>query len=250
MEQGNSASPPYGPTANLKAIFDTWRDRSMPEQLGKEWLERIGLSAHLSTKNMHALRYLGLVDDLGFTTDVAQRLRTATSEEYPSVLEEIIRKSYRKVFEIRNPSIDSRTRIDDAFRHEQPQAQRSRMVACFLGLCALAGMPLKEAPPQRDGAARRANSPPVKRSRVETATTELPRKVSAADAPPVPQEAPPTRPIEYNTGLNPVLAGLLKSVPDLDTAEELEEWYLVFKAAFLFVKNMASKTKSESSIVA
>jgi hypothetical protein len=242
MEHANTISPPYGPTANLKAIFDTWRDRSMPEQLSKEWLERIGISPFLAAKNLQALRFLGLIDESGFTTDTAQRLRTASSEEYPPVLEEIIRKAYRKVFEIRNPTVDSRTRIDDAFRHEQPQAQRSRMVACFLGLCALAGIPLKEAPPQRDAPARRVNAT-AKKARTEApgALDARPQSVPARALPPEEPRMPGA-----SITLNPVLAGLLKTVPEIESADDLDEWYQVFRAAFLFVKNMAAKSKSEA----
>jgi hypothetical protein len=215
----------------------------MPEIVSKDWLERMGVSSNLTAKALHALRYLGLIDDKGYTTEAAQRLRTATSEEYPSVLEEIIRKAYRKVFEVRNPSVDSRTRVDDAFRQEQPQAQRSRMVACFLGLCSLAGIPLKEAPPVRDLVARR--SPPasagVKRPRESPVPQEPP--------PPEPRRATPTH--QATAGLrfptvSPVLAGLLETVGGLETAEDLDEWFQVFRAAFVFVRNQASKNKSEA----
>jgi len=244
MEQGNIASPPYGPAANLKTIFDTWRDRSMPDQLGKEWLERIGLSSNLTAKNLHALRFLGLIDDAGYTTAVAQRLRGATSEEYPSVLEEIIRKAYAKVFEIRNPSIDSRTRVDDAFRLELPQAQRSRMVACFFGLCAMAGIPLKEAPPLRESQTRKSSSLPSKRLRTDMASPIDSTRVATL-MPTYHEPETQSRNLEAIKPFNPVLDGLLRTVPSIDSAEELDEWYQVFRSAFLFVRSMASKTRNE-----
>lgn len=141
--------PPYGPPANLKTIIEFWRDRNMPEQITKDWLTRIGLSPNLTSQNLLALRYLDLIDENGNTTEAAERLRVARSDEYPSVLEGIVRKAYAKILEFADPSKDSKTRITDAFRQEQPSAQRSRMVTCFLGLCAMAGIPLKEAPPTR-----------------------------------------------------------------------------------------------------
>jgi hypothetical protein len=239
MDDESKLSPPYGPAANLKTIFDTWRDRSMPEIVSKDWLERIGISPNLTAKNLHALRYLGLIDDSGYTTDVAQRLRTATSEEYTTVLEEIVRKAYRSIFAIREPAVDSRNRIEDAFRTEQPQAQRPRMVACFLGLCVLAGMPLKEAPPARE------TSSPKKGPAVQRKPREAPEPAPspAAEAPRATDNRP--RQLVRPDALDPVLGGLINTVPQIETVAELEEWYQVFRAAFSYVKTMREKNKSE-----
>lgn len=242
MYAETNESPPYGPAANLKTVFETWRDRSMPESVGKEWLERIGISPNLTAKNLHALRFLGLIDAEQYTTSVAQRLRTATSEEYPVVLEEILRRAYHRVFEIRNPSVDSRTRIDDAFRHEQPQAQRSRMVACFLGLCALAGIPLKEAPPVRDSPSRRGSASGSKKPRESVAASD-PAPPRFSEVRTVFQSPPPAR---ASGAFNEILSGLLKAVEDLESVEELDEWFQVFRATFLFVRSRTDKAKSEA----
>jgi len=236
--------PPYGPVANLKTIFNTWRDRSMPEQVDKDWLERIGISPHLTAKNLHALRFLGLIDDLGFATPVAGRLRVASAEEYPSVLEEIIRKAYRFVFEIRDPAVDARNRIEDPFRKEMPQAQRSRMVALFLGLCQLALMPLKEAPPTR--APRDGKQAPRKPREMSAAaadnlqpllerSSELRRVDSAVS---VLREAP---------GLDPILRQLINTLPQIDSADELDKWYTVFRSAFSLVCDLKAKAAVEAS---
>ncbi|GAC1428667.1 MAG: hypothetical protein NVSMB5_23320 [Candidatus Velthaea sp.] len=138
--------PPYGPPSNLRTIFAAWRDRRMPLSIGREWFERIGLSGNLAPRNLHALRYLGLIDHADAPTPLAERLRVASADEYPAVLERVVRTAYGKVFAVRDPAIDSRARLDDAFRHEKPSAQRSRMVACFVGLCAQAGITLKASP--------------------------------------------------------------------------------------------------------
>lgn len=244
-EEAVGLGPPYGPVANLKTIFDTWRDRSMPEQVEKDWLERIGISQHLTAKNLHALRFLGLIDSDGYTTPVAGRLRVASSEEYPSVLEEIIRKAYRFVFEIRDPALDARNRIEDTFRKEMPQAQRSRMVALFLGLCQLALMQLKEAPPTRaprDGkqAPRKPRSMSVSASDNLQPLLERSAEVRRAEtAVSVLRTAP---------GLDPILGQLINTLPQIDSADELDTWYTVFRSAFSLVHGLKSKVKTESSI--
>ena len=239
-EETGRLGPPYGPVANLKTIFDTWRDRTMPEQVGKDWLERIGISPHLTAKNMHALRFLGLIDDDGYTTPVAGRLRVATSEEYPSVLEEIIRKAYRFVFEIRDPAVDARNRIEDTFRKEMPQAQRSRMVALFLGLCQLALMPLKEAPPTR---APREGKQGSRRPRSVS--------VSATDnLAPLQERAEMRRPetasgLKVSSSLDPILGQLINTLPQIENTDELDTWYTVFRSAFSLVCGLKSKSKTD-----
>jgi hypothetical protein len=245
MEQESPGlGPPYGPVSNLRDIFDTWRDRSMPEQVNREWLERIGISSHLTAKNLHALRFLGLIDEEGYTTSVASRVRVASSEEYPSVLEEIVRKAYRFVFEIRNPTEDSRLRIEDAFRRVEPQAQRPRMVALFLGLCQLALIPLKEAPAGRLQRERGRSTAPRK------------SKLSAPSPEPTPNSTETTVRIEVPRSrlradtvvlhaFDPILAGLLNALPEIQDEVELDNWYTVFKSAFALVRNLAAKNSTE-----
>jgi hypothetical protein len=223
VETEQRLGPPYAPVQNTKTIIEQWRDRSMPDQVTDDWLVKIGLSPNLTAKNRHALEFLGLTDEQGYTTDVARRIREATSDDYAKVLEEIVRKAFSPVFAIRNPSEDSRTRIEDAFRKEEPSAQRGRMVAYFLGICALAGIPLKE-PPRGNAAAK---------SRVG-----VPRKKDDSRNPPLP---PPPNPQQQSmittpNSYDPILVGLLNRVPEIDKLEDLDAWYQVFRAAFNLVK--------------
>ena len=213
----------------------------MPEQVDKSWLERAGISANLAPKNLQALRFLGLIDEDGYTTEVADRLRGAAAEEYPSVLEEIIRKAYRPIFELRNPSADSRGRLEDAFRRLEPQAQRGRMVACFLGLCAMALIPLKEAPPVREIGSRAAGGrgrPKVIRPEMVVGSPQILKRHTALHSNPASAAPPPI--------MDPVLRGLIEKLLDVEDGSELDDWFQVFRSAFLFVRSARKKGTSEA----
>jgi hypothetical protein len=149
--------PPYAPAANLATIFTAWRDTGTPARVDRHWFERIGLSANLATRNIHALRYLRLVDDGCCPTELAERLRVAPAPAFAATLEPIVRTAYARVWALCDPGRASRSQIEDAFRHERPDAQRVRMVGCFLGLCALAGIrPAETAPPRRPAVVHRS----------------------------------------------------------------------------------------------
>jgi hypothetical protein len=216
-------SPPYGPAANAITVLNKWRDHSIPEQVTKEWLSKIGLSPNLAATNIRGLQFLGLIDDSGFPTELAQAIRTAPSDQYQSVLSAIIRKAYALIFEVLDPATASRTQIDDAFRHEKPEAQRSRMVAFFLGLCREAGIAVKE--PAQGG------RPPKK-----TATGGG-RPRPAAEPYPKVLALPPAA----VRALDPALVGIIGKISDLETADELEAWIAMFRAAFSFVKKIPLK---------
>jgi hypothetical protein len=226
MQSAEGFSPPYGPPANVLAIIEKWRDHSIPEQITTEWMEKIGLSPNLAPLNIRALRFLGLVDDGGFPTDVARRLRTAATSEYHAVLSEIVEDAYQPILSILNPKEASRTQVDDAFRHVKPEAQRARMVAFFLGMCRAAGMTLKEEP--KGGRPPKVGGP----IRVRRQPQNLPKQQNE----PVrlqPQLAlPPGKP------LDPALLGIVQKITDLETKDDLEAWIAMFKAAFSFVKKL------------
>lgn len=121
----------------------------MPAVIDREWFERIGLSANLATRNIHALRFLRLADDEHRPTELAERLRIAPADGFARSVAIVVRTAYADVWAICDPALDSRGRIDDAFRHADPPAQRSRMVACFMGLCELAEIRLPLRPKGR-----------------------------------------------------------------------------------------------------
>jgi len=223
MDSNQRFSPPYGPPANAIAVLKKWRDHSVPDQVTKEWLSKIGLSPNLAPANLRGLEFLGLIDAGGFPTDLAHLVRSAPSDQYPALLQKIVQDAYRPIFKVADPSTATRTQIDDAFRHEKPEAQRSRMVAFFLGLCREAGIAVKEAP-------QGGRPPKVLAVRVgqplHRITRQGPRIVSSAVT---------GRP------LDPALVGIVSKISELETSEELESWIAMFRAAFNFVKKLPSK---------
>ena len=87
------------------------------------------------------MKFLGLVDNADRRTTSMERIGSATTDEYPTVLAEIIREAYAPhAFEVIDPAVHELNQITDAFRLYSPAAQRSRMVALFLGLCVEAGI--------------------------------------------------------------------------------------------------------------
>ena len=228
MAGNDGFSPPYGPPANLLSIIHKWRDHSLPEQVTREWQTKIGLSPNLATLNERGLQFLGLIDEQGFPTERATALKTAPSDQYHVVLDTVIRAAYKPIFEVLDPSNATRTQVDDAFRHVKPEAQRSRMVACFLGLCREAGISLKE-PPQggrlpsdvRLIRVRPRSSAPIRIRTKPTETEPEPRRVSLSEL--GLQSAA--------TSAGSVLEKLLQKFPDFDPAwsDELKaSWFAGF----------------------
>ena len=169
---------PYGPPTNAIAIIRKWRDAALPDQVSDDWLRKIGIKESLFDANRRALSFLGLIDEAANTTEAARRLAVAPSDQYGSILEEIIRSAYGPIFAVADPQTATRTQVDDAFRGEKPESQRSRMVAFFLGLCNEAGISLRE-PPQGG-----RTSTALPKARVNGAT--IPAKRNMPPPPPPP----------------------------------------------------------------
>ena len=131
------AFAPYAATSNIMDVIARRRERGLPSPLNSKVLETIGIPAGNFSRTLQALRFLNLIDDDGSHTKGFDRLAQAgeSGGEYRDLLAEIIRNAYHSVFEIVDPSQDNEAAIHDAFRQFQPEAQRSRMVALFLGLC-------------------------------------------------------------------------------------------------------------------
>lgn len=133
-------NPSYAPADHVLTVIHRARERGVPDPITPTEMGRLGIPAGMIGRTIHALRYLGLVDDEGRHTELVQRLRRATTEEYPDVLAGVIQAAYADVFGIVDPAEDTDVAISDAFRHYEPAAQRDRMVRLFMRLCQEAGI--------------------------------------------------------------------------------------------------------------
>ena len=131
---------PYAPLGNVLTVIRRLRERGVPVPVTKDALTVLGIPEGNAPRTLQALKLLGLVAEDGGLSPQAERLRRASTEEYPETLAEIIREAYAPVFAVVDPATDTEVRVSDAFRQFDPATQRGRMVTLFLGLCAEAGI--------------------------------------------------------------------------------------------------------------
>jgi len=169
MPKGTPASDEaYAPYAPYKAVHDVivrYRDRGLPDSLTPAVLSQVGVADGMTARTMRALRFLGLIDESGARQEPFERLKQATTSEYPEQLAQVIRAAYLPVFTIVNPAEDSDTAIADAFRRFEPSAQRGKMIALFRSLCEEAQIITQVAPRPRPAPRRAAPDAPSQRPR-------------------------------------------------------------------------------------
>lgn len=196
MARDGKTTAPYAPIKNVLDTIHRLRDRGVPNPLTPESVQSIGVPEGNAHRTVFAMRFLGLIDEAGAPTPTANRMKEASTAEYPVVLGEIVRDAYQMVFELVDPAKDSEIEIADAFRRFDPAGQRFRMVPLFLGLCAEAGIippekaaQVKVARPMAAGRTPKANakSGPMRGagSGPDTAQQNAPHTdVRVRDAPP------------------------------------------------------------------
>ena len=191
---------PYASANSVVLVIKQYRNRGLPEPLTSAGLEQIGAAPSMAHFALRALVFLGLIDESGHIKEEFTRLRRAASDDYPSILAEIIKKAYLSVFNVVDPAVDDARRIDDAFRAYEPAKQRKKMVALFMGLC-------EEAAILPSGTAKRRNTP-GSTSRPRRGRQTPPQSAPTPEAPP-PQAPPPPTP----EGLHSALVGLIADLP-------------------------------------
>jgi len=163
MASANAETGPYAPPTNILQLIHRQREAGLPDVITSQLLIRLGMPEGNLPRIMQAMKFLAFIDEEGRQTDLFQRLRKATTEDYPAFLEQVLKSAYAPIFAIRNPATATDIELSDAFRNYEPSGQRPRMVTLFLGLC-------REAQITADG--------PVVRTRARIKT----RKVSQDNA--------------------------------------------------------------------
>ena len=65
----------------------------IPSLVDKGELQHVGITESMANRNIAALEYYGLINENGKPTDTWKAIATSSTNEYPKVLEGILRKS-------------------------------------------------------------------------------------------------------------------------------------------------------------
>jgi hypothetical protein len=169
------ASVPYAPYANILTILRHARDKGLKEPVTSKSVTPLGIPEGNATRATQTLRFLKLLDEEGYLTERFKLLSKAPSEEYPGLLEQVLRDAYPIVFNALEPATATDQQYTNAFRLYEPGAQRHRMITLFKGLCREAGLiaggspEVTSRPRPTSGKSNKASSNGAKRtSRPET----------------------------------------------------------------------------------
>ncbi len=147
MFSATERTAPYAPSANVLNVIRSSRKARLSDPLSVQELARIGIPEGNGPRTLQTLRHLDIVDDEGHRRPNYERIRVATSQDYPSVLADILREAYQDVFAVIDPATATDVEIHDAFRGFKPESQTYRMVLLFTSLCREAGI-ISGGPPE------------------------------------------------------------------------------------------------------
>ena len=215
---------PYASPNSVISVIHRLRDVGLPDPLTLDGLSSVGVPPTMVGPTLRSLKFLGLVDDDGQQLPTLQHLKVATSDDYPTVLAEIIQTAYSDVFTIVDPAKHGFDQVLDAFRPYIPQKQRRKMVRLFLGLCEEASL---------------ASEQP-KRRRSQRATRVPTRMVDTtkSDLSPMPSQGPAqvaVTPVVASTpanGAKSLISSFVAQLPDSGvwTADHRERWLQAVKS--------------------
>jgi Family of unknown function (DUF5343) len=120
-EQAKSTrTPPYTSYRTLKTFIEDLREHGVPSRIDRSVLTRF--SGVVGTQLMHALRFLGLVEDDGRPTQRLKELVTAHGAgHWPEKLLELLRQEYAPMFAI-DLETATPSHFNEAFRKAFPAA--------------------------------------------------------------------------------------------------------------------------------
>ncbi len=120
-EQAKGAkTPPYTSYRTFKSFIEDLRDHGVPSRVDRSVLTRF--SGVVGSQLMHALRFLGLIEDQGRPTPRLRELVEAQgSGRWPEALLELIRREYAPMFAI-DLETATPSHFNEAFRKAFPAA--------------------------------------------------------------------------------------------------------------------------------
>jgi Family of unknown function (DUF5343) len=113
-------TPPYTSYRTFTTFIQDLREHGVPSRIDRSVLTRF--SGVVGTQLIHALRFLGLIEDEGRPTERLRALVTAESDgRWPEMLLELLRQEYAPLFAI---DLESATpsHFHDTFRKAYPAA--------------------------------------------------------------------------------------------------------------------------------
>ena len=120
-EQAKSAgTPPYTSYRTFKTFIEDLRENGVPSRIDRSVLTRC--SGVVGTQLMHALRFLGLIEDQGRPTQRLKELVNAHgAARWPEKLSELLRQVYAPMFAI-DLETATPSHFNEAFRRAFPAA--------------------------------------------------------------------------------------------------------------------------------
>jgi hypothetical protein len=219
-EQAKAGTPPYTSYRTFKTFIEDLREQGLPSRIDRSVLTRF--SGVVGTQLMHALRFLGLIEDHGRPTERLKELVSAHgSGRWPETFAALLRQVYAPVF-----AIDLKTatpsHFNEAFRKAFPAADAvvQKCVTFFLYAANDAGVTIS-------GRILKGRKPRSSTGRKRP----VPQQAKAKDTeagPSEPQDLAP--PIEGRKPSEILLAHLDPS--EMDEGEQAAVWTLMkyFKA--------------------
>ncbi len=224
---------PYAPPATVLQVIQHYRRRDVPETLTTTDLMQIGVGEGLLSRVMQALRFLGLVEEDGRTTDAFRTLRYADDDGYRVALRAILEHAYADIFGHVDPTTATIPQVERAFIPYHPGAQRPRMVTFFLALCREAGIEVASPPKQRPTQAEGAGAPTRSHLRQRRTATQGGAGRQAPAAPSI-------------TGRDAALVAWFDSRPSTNAAwpvQDRDRWFATLRA---IVDGIYQETETEA----
>ena len=220
----SSGTPPYTSYRTFKTFIEDLREQGVPSRIDRSVLTRF--SGVVGTQLMHALRFLGLIEEDGRPTQRLSELVNAHGAEgWTEKLLELLRQEYAPMFAI---GLDTATpsHFNEAFRKAFPAADAvvQKCVTFFLYAANDAGVTISA----RVLKGRKPRSLIARRKPARAALAHPPiRETEAAPPQPQPAAAPP---VEGRKPSEILLAHL--DLNEMDEEQQAAVWTLLkyFKA--------------------
>jgi hypothetical protein len=207
--------PPYLPASTFMTVIDSWR-AVRPSRVERSVLNKVAGS--LRTWLIAALKYFQLIDEEGVPTPKLDALATASEQDRPRLIAEMLREGYPFLF-TKGVDLSNITYNDLRRKFEETGAQGEtavKAISFFTGLAKMANIsisPYVATRQRRGGNGRKATTK-------KTAPNTPP--------PPTPPTPPPFTPPGQSSPTTPmqVLIEML-NVQDMDEGEQAAVWTLI-----------------------